>query len=55
MVAAAATVMALQHLISRRINPMHPAVLTVGALQAGSVSNAIPETAELDGHAASLR
>ena len=48
-VAAAATVMALQHLISRRINPMHPAVLTVGALQAGTVSNAIPETAVLKG------
>ncbi|HEY1641877.1 MAG TPA: M20 family metallopeptidase [Streptosporangiaceae bacterium] len=48
-VAAAATVMALQHLISRRINPMHPAVLTVGALRAGTVSNAIPEKAVLEG------
>lgn len=48
-VAAAATVMALQHLISRRINPMHPAVLTVGELRAGTVSNAIPETAVLVG------
>ena len=48
-VAAAATVIALQHLMSRRINPMHPTVLTVGALQAGTVSNAIPETAVLTG------
>lgn len=48
-VAAAATVMALQHLISRRVNPMRPAVLTVGALRAGTVSNAIPETAVLEG------
>jgi amidohydrolase len=48
-VAAAGTVLALQHLVSRRIDPMHPAVLTVGAMQAGSAGNAIPETAVLTG------
>ena len=36
-VAAAGTVMALQHLVSRRIDPMHPSVVTVGTLQAGNV------------------
>lgn len=48
-VAAAATVMALQHLVSRRINPMHPAVLTIGSVRAGSVGNAIPGSAVLTG------
>jgi amidohydrolase len=48
-VAAAGTVLALQHLVSRRINPMHPSVLTIGALHAGTVGNAIPGSAELTG------
>lgn len=48
-VAAAGTVMALQHLVSRRIDPMHPAVVTVGTLQAGTAGNQIPGSAVLTG------
>jgi amidohydrolase len=48
-VAAAATVLALQHLVSRRVSPMHPTVLTIGALHAGTAGNAIPGSAELTG------
>jgi amidohydrolase len=48
-VAAAGTILALQHLVSRRIDPMHPAVLTVGSVQAGGASNAIPGSAVLTG------
>jgi amidohydrolase len=48
-VAAAGTVMALQHLVSRRIDPMHPAVVTIGTLQAGTAGNQIPGSAVLTG------
>jgi amidohydrolase len=48
-VAAAATVMALQHLVSRRMDPMRPSVVTVGTLQAGTAGNAIPGSAVLTG------
>ena len=48
-VAAAGTVMALQHLVSRRIDPMHPSVVTVGTLQAGTAHNQIPGSAVLTG------
>jgi amidohydrolase len=48
-VAAAGTVMALQHLVSRRIDPMHPSVVTVGTLQAGTTGNQIPGSAVLTG------
>ncbi|MEP7023652.1 MAG: M20 family metallopeptidase [Actinomycetota bacterium] len=48
-VAAAGVVLALQQLVSRRIDPMHPSVLTIGTLHAGSAGNAIPRSAELTG------
>jgi amidohydrolase len=48
-VAAAGTVLALQHLVSRRIDPMHPSVVTVGTLQAGTAHNQIPGSAVLTG------
>jgi len=48
-VAAAAIVMALQVVVAREIDPADPAVLTVGRLQAGEVSNVIAETAVLEG------
>jgi amidohydrolase len=48
-VAAAGTIMALQHLVSRRIDPMHPSVVTIGKVQAGAVGNAIPGSAVLTG------
>lgn len=48
-VTAAAIVLALQTVVAREIDPADPAVLTVGRLQAGEVSNVIAETAVLEG------
>jgi hippurate hydrolase len=47
-VAAAATVMALQTVVSRNVDPLHTAVVTVGALQAGQANNVIPAQAQLE-------
>ncbi|MFD9903345.1 amidohydrolase [Streptomyces sp. NPDC059063] len=46
-VMAAATVMRLQTVVSREVPGGETAVLTVGALQAGTVDNVIPDRAEL--------
>ena len=46
-VMAAAITMRLQTIVSREINPMENAVLTVGALQAGTKENIIPDDATL--------
>jgi amidohydrolase len=40
-------IVALQTLVSREINPLRSAVVTVGALHAGTVSNVIPEECQL--------
>jgi len=40
---------ALQRLVSRQINPLHPAVVTVGQFQAGTGFNIIPGEAEMSG------
>lgn len=40
---------ALQTLVSREVNPLHPSVVTVGRVQAGSAPNVIAETAVLEG------
>ncbi|MGG5812270.1 M20 metallopeptidase family protein [Falsiroseomonas sp. CW058] len=48
-VAAAAFVAQVQTVVSREIRPVHPAVVTVGALQAGTTYNIIPERAHLKG------
>lgn len=42
-------VITLQHLISRRIDPTHAAVLSVGTLQAGHAPNVIPAAATAQG------
>ncbi|MEK8051637.1 M20 aminoacylase family protein [Ideonella sp. DXS22W] len=47
-VAAASIVMALQTVVSRNIDPLHTAVVTVGALQAGQANNVIPASARLE-------
>ncbi|WP_409282004.1 amidohydrolase [Pseudomonas putida] len=44
-VMAAATVMRLQTIVSRELSPLEGAVLTVGALQAGTKENIIPDDA----------
>lgn len=48
-VALAQIVTAAQTLVSRRINPMHPAVVTFGALRSGDAANVIPAVAEASG------
>lgn len=48
LVAAASIVMALQTIVSRNIDPLQPAVVTVGALHAGHANNVIPATATLE-------
>jgi len=47
--AAAAMVGALQTMITRRVDALDPAVLTIAHIRAGSTSNIIPETAFLEG------
>ena len=46
---AAQIVTALQTLVSREVDPVEPAVVTVGEIEAGSAFNIIPETARLGG------
>jgi hippurate hydrolase len=41
-------VLAFQTLVSRRMRPFDPVVVTVGKLQAGTVNNVIPEFAEIE-------
>ena len=47
-VAAASIVMALQTVVSRNIDPLHMAVITVGALHAGQANNVIPAQARME-------
>ena len=47
-VAAASIVTALQTVVSRNIDPLQMAVVTVGALHAGKANNVIPQTATLE-------
>ena len=46
---AAQVVTALQTVVSREVDPVQPAVLTVGEIGAGTAFNIIPETARLGG------
>ncbi|MDM0030573.1 M20 aminoacylase family protein [Variovorax sp. J22P271] len=47
-VAAASIVMALQTVVSRNVDPLQMAVVTVGALHAGKANNVIPQQATLE-------
>ncbi len=47
-VAAASLVMALQTIVSRNVDPLQPAVVTVGAIHAGQANNVIPAQAKLE-------
>ena len=44
-----ALVSALQTIVSRRLNPAHPGVVTIGKVQAGTAPNIIPEEATIAG------
>ncbi len=48
LVAAASIVMALQTVVSRNVDPLQMAVVTVGALHAGKANNVIPAGATLE-------
>jgi amidohydrolase len=48
-VGAAAVVTALQTIVSRRLSPAAPGVVTVGTIRAGTAPNIIPESATLTG------
>jgi amidohydrolase len=48
-VVASNLIMNLQTLVSREINPVHPAVVTVGRVRAGVAHNVIAERAVIDG------
>ncbi len=40
---------AIQQVVSRRINPLEPAVITIGTINGGTVENVIPDTVMLTG------
>jgi amidohydrolase len=48
-VAAAAVISALQSIVSRRLNPATPGVVTIGSIHAGTAPNVIPDHATLSG------
>jgi amidohydrolase len=48
-VAAAYLITQLQAVVAREVNPMHPVVVTVGAIHAGTVHNIIPDSCTLLG------
>jgi amidohydrolase len=42
-------ILALHGIVSRRVNPFEPAVITVGSVHAGHANNVIPEAVEMSG------
>ena len=48
-VIASLLITAIQTLVSRETNPVHPSVITIGRVQAGSAANVIAEEAILEG------
>jgi hippurate hydrolase len=48
-VTAGLLITALQTLVSREIDPVHPSVVTIGRIEAGTAANVIAETATLEG------
>lgn len=47
--AASHLVVALQSIVSRNVDPLAPAVLSVGKIRAGEASNVLPDHAEIEG------
>ncbi len=46
---AAQSINALHHIVSRYLDPLEPAVLTIGKIQGGFAENIIPDEVEFDG------
>jgi len=55
MVAAAHLLLALQSVVSRSVDPLDSAVVTIGVIRAGSAANQIPHSAEMRGTMRVLR
>ena len=51
---AAEIVTALQAMVTRRVNPFDPVILTIAKIEAGTTRNVVPETAQLLGTLRSL-
>ncbi len=47
--AAAQAIVALQSIVARSVDPVQPAVVSVGAVRAGTAANVIPESATMHG------
>ena len=54
-VAAGHLIVALQSVVARNVDPLEPAVVTIGAINGGTVSNQIPETVVMLGTVRSFR
>ena len=54
-VATGALISALQSVVSRNVDPMEAAVLTLGTIHGGTVSNQIPESVVMEGTVRSFR
>lgn len=48
-VLAGHVILAIQQVVSRRLDPLDPGVITVGTINGGTVNNVIPDTVELTG------
>jgi amidohydrolase len=46
---AAQVINTVHHIVSRRVNPFHPAVITIGKIQGGYAPNQIPDEVLLEG------
>ncbi|NPA16433.1 M20 family metallopeptidase [Persephonella sp.] len=46
---AAQVINTLHHIVSRKVDPLHPAVLTIGRIQGGYADNIIPDEVEMGG------
>jgi len=51
---AAQIIQALHHIVGRKVNPLHPAVLTIGQIHGGHAGNVIPGSISLSGTIRSL-
>ena len=47
--AAAAIIQGLQTIVSRRVDPLEPCVISFGSIHGGQANNVIPEAVELTG------
>ncbi|WP_456402174.1 M20 metallopeptidase family protein [Persephonella sp.] len=46
---SAQVINALHHIVSRKVDPLHPAVLTIGKINGGFAENIIPESVTMEG------